>query len=77
MYTVRSCRAALGQQEQPRWVPRSGAPLQAAPPLHTAVCVQGCRAVVCMPTNSPEIKIAAVQRLGGEVELVRPLGMLA
>ncbi|KDD76323.1 pyridoxal-phosphate dependent enzyme, partial [Helicosporidium sp. ATCC 50920] len=32
--------------------------------------VLGCDAVICMPVNSPEIKIAAVQALGGTVELV-------
>lgn len=30
----------------------------------------GCKAVICMPTNSPEIKINAVKELGGIVELV-------
>lgn len=30
----------------------------------------GCRAIICMPTNSPEIKINAVKELGGTVELV-------
>lgn len=30
----------------------------------------GCSAVICMPTNSPEIKINAVRELGGTVELV-------
>ncbi|PSC71990.1 threonine deaminase [Micractinium conductrix] len=30
----------------------------------------GCTAVICMPFNSPEIKIAAVKELGGTVELV-------
>ncbi|KFM26466.1 Threonine dehydratase biosynthetic, chloroplastic [Auxenochlorella protothecoides] len=30
----------------------------------------GCSAVICMPTNSPEIKYQAVERLGGTVELV-------
>lgn len=30
----------------------------------------GCRATICMPTNSPEIKINAVKELGGTVELV-------
>jgi threonine dehydratase len=30
----------------------------------------GCTAVICMPTNSPEIKIAAVRELGATVELV-------
>ncbi|KAL4440476.1 hypothetical protein ABPG75_003477 [Micractinium tetrahymenae] len=30
----------------------------------------GCSAVVCMPTNSPQIKIDAVRELGGTVELV-------
>ncbi|EFN54022.1 hypothetical protein CHLNCDRAFT_25383 [Chlorella variabilis] len=30
----------------------------------------GCSAVICMPTNSPEIKIAAVRELGATIELV-------
>uniref|UniRef100_A0A061SL66 Threonine dehydratase n=1 Tax=Tetraselmis sp. GSL018 TaxID=582737 RepID=A0A061SL66_9CHLO len=30
----------------------------------------GCSAVICMPTNTPKIKVDAVQRLGGTVELV-------
>lgn len=30
----------------------------------------GCKAVICMPTNSPEIKVNAVKELGGIVELV-------
>ncbi len=32
--------------------------------------MQGCDAVICMPINTPEIKISAVKRLGGTVELV-------
>lgn len=30
----------------------------------------GCRAVICMPVTTPEIKIEAVRRLGGQVKLV-------
>lgn len=30
----------------------------------------GCSAVICMPTNTPKIKVDAVQALGGTVELV-------
>lgn len=30
----------------------------------------GCKATICMPTPTPEIKVAAVRRLGGEVVLV-------
>jgi threonine dehydratase len=30
----------------------------------------GCGAVICMPTTTPDIKVAAVRALGGEVELV-------
>lgn len=30
----------------------------------------GCKATICMPVNTPEIKIANVKRLGGVVELV-------
>lgn len=30
----------------------------------------GCKATICMPTSTPEIKIANVRRLGGIVELV-------
>lgn len=52
-----------------------------SPPLHFPLvpCAQGvalaartlgCSAIICMPTNSPEIKIAAVRELGGTVELV-------
>lgn len=32
--------------------------------------VQGCDAVICMPTTTPDIKVRAVRRLGGTVELV-------
>ena len=31
---------------------------------------RGARAVICMPTTTPEIKVEAVKRLGGEVVLV-------
>ena len=34
------------------------------------VLVQGCKAVICMPVTTPEIKIEAVRRLGGHVKLV-------
>ena len=30
----------------------------------------GCKAIICMPVNTPEIKVAAVRALGGLVELV-------
>ena len=33
-------------------------------------CMQGCNAVICMPTTTPDIKVKAVRRLGGVVELV-------
>ncbi len=32
--------------------------------------VQGCQAIICMPVTTPEIKIEAVRRLGGQVKLV-------
>lgn len=32
--------------------------------------LQGCEALVCMPETTPEIKVKAVKRLGGTVELV-------
>lgn len=32
--------------------------------------MQGCKATICMPIVSPEIKVRAVERLGGIVELV-------
>ena len=35
-----------------------------------AAAALGCTAVICMPTNSPEIKINAVRELGGTVQLV-------
>jgi threonine dehydratase len=35
-----------------------------------ALAFQGCTAVICMPVTSPEIKVAAVRRLGGTVRLV-------
>ena len=38
--------------------------------LNVGVPVQGCKAVICMPVTTPEIKIEAVRRLGGQVELV-------
>lgn len=34
------------------------------------VVMQGCKATICMPLAAPSIKVAAVQRLGGEVQLV-------
>ena len=30
---------------------------------------QGCTATVCMPTTTPAIKVDAVRRLGGHVDL--------
>jgi threonine dehydratase len=35
-----------------------------------AAATLGCTAVICMPTNSPEIKVNAVRELGGTVQLV-------
>lgn len=32
--------------------------------------MQGCKALICMPVTTPEIKIEAVRRLGGNVKLV-------
>lgn len=32
--------------------------------------LQGCTAIICMPVNTPEIKVNNVRRLGGVVELV-------
>ena len=32
--------------------------------------MQGCEALICMPETTPEIKVKAVKRLGGTVELV-------
>lgn len=37
---------------------------------HNVGLVQGCKAVICMPVTTPEIKIEAVRRLGGQVKLV-------
>ncbi len=34
------------------------------------MCLQGCTATICMPVTTPDIKIDAVRRLGGVVELV-------
>lgn len=35
------------------------------------VCAaQGCTAIICMPVNTPDIKVQNVRRLGGVVELV-------
>jgi hypothetical protein len=31
---------------------------------------QGCKAIICMPMNTPDIKVSNVRRLGGEVCLV-------
>lgn len=33
-------------------------------------CPQGCKATICMPVNTPDIKVNNVRRLGGLVELV-------
>ena len=32
--------------------------------------LQGCHASICMPVTTPDIKVDAVRRLGGSVELV-------
>ena len=32
--------------------------------------LQGCKAIICMPVTTPEIKINAVKKMGGTVELV-------
>jgi threonine dehydratase len=32
--------------------------------------MQGCKATICMPVSTPDIKVSNVRRLGGEVELV-------
>ena len=32
--------------------------------------LQGCKATICMPVTTPEIKVEAVRRMGGMVELV-------
>lgn len=32
--------------------------------------LQGCKATICMPVSTPDIKVSNVRRLGGEVELV-------
>jgi threonine dehydratase len=34
-----------------------------------AASVLGCKATICMPTSTPQIKLAAVRRLGGTVDL--------
>ena len=39
-------------------------------PYPTLPRMQGCKATVCMPVTTPDIKVAAVRRLGGCVELV-------
>lgn len=40
------------------------------PDIDVDTALQGCKAIICMPIVSPEIKVRAVQRLGGIVELV-------
>ena len=40
-------------------------------PPHPAAPLQGCQATICMPVNSPEIKINAVRKLGGTGEWAR------
>lgn len=35
--------------------------------IHAA---QGCKATICMPVNTPGIKVESVRKLGGTVELV-------
>ena len=32
--------------------------------------LQGCKATICMPVTTPDIKVKAVRALGGTVELV-------
>lgn len=35
-----------------------------------AAARMGCTAIICMPVNTPDIKVANVRKLGGQVELV-------
>ena len=39
-------------------------------PLSLGLCPQGCQATICMPPTTTAIKIEAVKRLGGDIELV-------
>jgi hypothetical protein len=40
-------------------------------PQHTHTRTpQGCKATICMPVNTPGIKVESVRKLGGTVELV-------
>ena len=61
--------ARLGPEERARGVVCSSAGNHAQG-VALAASRLGCSAVICMPTSTPEIKVAAVRRLGGEVVLV-------
>ena len=61
--------ARLGPEERARGVVCSSAGNHAQG-VALAASRLGCEATICMPTPTPEIKVAAVRRLGGKVVLV-------
>ena len=61
--------ARLSQEERARGVVCSSAGNHAQG-VALAASRLGCTATICMPTPTPEIKVAAVRRLGGKVVLV-------
>lgn len=58
------------------WIPRSDLPVGLWSTVNSCcvykVCcpLQGCEALICMPVTTPQIKVDAVRRLGGTVQLV-------
>ncbi|KAI8466923.1 MAG: tryptophan synthase beta subunit-like PLP-dependent enzyme [Monoraphidium minutum] len=67
MQPVRSFKVRGAYNKMSRLTP---AQLEKGVGVALAARTLGCSAVICMPTNSPEIKIAAVRELGGTVQLV-------
>ncbi len=51
-----------------RWLRARGLPLTDIKGFANA---QACTAIICMPVNTPEIKVANVRKLGGQVRLGR------
>lgn len=54
----------------PARLPGAASEVPTWPILPRRLCPQGCSAVICMPTTTPDIKVKAVRALGGTVELV-------
>ena len=55
-----SCYSCLDQSSNVRQMPI----------YMLCMVLQGCKATICMPVTTPEIKVEAVRRMGGLVDLV-------